>query len=119
MIWVLVAVGGSIGALSRWTLASVLPDHRSGFPIPITIANVVGSFALGLAVGMDRSRSLGVDLLPLTAGALGGFTTFSTWMVDIDTAPERRMGIAIAVVPTILGVLAGALGIAIGTGAGA
>ncbi|MCL1593320.1 MAG: CrcB family protein [Actinomycetia bacterium] len=116
MIWVLIAVGGSIGALSRWFVASVVPDHRSGFPLPITIVNVVGSFALGLAVGLDRSRILSIDLLPLTLGALGGFTTFSTWMVDIDTAPSRRVSIVIAVVPTILGVAAAAFGIMIGNG---
>lgn len=114
MIWLLVAVGGAIGAVSRWVMVSILPDLRSGFPVSISVVNVIGSFALGFVVGAARPATLPVDLQPLTVGALGGFTTFSTWMVDIDAADDRRLGMAIVAIPTVLGVSAGAIGIALG-----
>ena len=118
MIWVLVALGGAAGALTRWLVTVILPDHRSGFPIPITLVNILGALALGFAVGLDRVGALPVDLLPLTTGALGGYTTFSTWMVDIDTAESGIVGAVIAVVPAVLGVAAAALGLILGTSVG-
>lgn len=118
MIWVLIALGGSIGALARWVFTVVVPDHRSGFPISITVVNIVGSFALGFAVGFERSGSVSVSLDPLTTGALGGFTTFSTWMVDVDTAETRQLSAAIAIVPVLAGVSAAAVGLSLGISAG-
>ena len=115
MIWVLVALGGAAGALTRWLVTVILPDHRSGLPIPITLVNIAGSFALGLAVGLNRADALPVDLLPLTTGALGGYTTFSTWMVDIDTAEGGVLRTTIAVVPTVVGVSAAAFGLFLGS----
>jgi len=114
MIWLLVAVGGAIGAVLRWVMVLIVPDLRSGFPISISVVNVVGSFALGFIVGAARPATLSLDVQPLTVGALGGFTTFSTWMVDIDAADDRRLGMAIVAVPTVLGVSAGAIGVALG-----
>jgi CrcB protein len=115
MIWILIAAGGSIGALARWIATIVVPNHRSGFPMSITVVNIVGSFMLGLAIGFDRAGVVAIDLLPLTSGALGGFTTFSTWMVDIDTAESGRLSTAIAVLPALVGVAAGAIGLAMGS----
>ena len=118
MIWILVAIGGSIGALSRWIVTIVLPHHRSGFPVAITVVNLVGSFALGFAVGLDRAGAAPMDLVPLTTGALGGFTTFSTWMVDIDTAETGSLSAAIAFLPALVGIAAGAVGLAMGASVG-
>jgi CrcB protein len=118
MIWVLVALGGAGGALARWLVTVILPDHRSGIPIPITLVNILGSFALGFAVGLDRAGALPIDLLPLTTGALGGYTTFSTWMVDVDMAGTGVLRTTIAVMPTILGVTAAAIGLFLGSSAG-
>jgi len=118
MIWVLVTLGGALGALTRWLVTVILPDHRSGFPIPITLVNILGAFALGLAVGLDRAGALPVDLLPLTTGALGGYTTFSTWMVDVDTAHGAILRTAIMVVPAVAGIAAAAVGLAVGVSVG-
>lgn len=118
MIWVLVAIGGALGALTRWMVTVVLPEHPSGLPIPIILVNVLGSFALGLAVGLDRVGALPVNLLPLTTGALGGYTTFSTWMVDVDTAESGVLRTVIAVAPSILGVAAAAFGLVLGISVG-
>jgi CrcB protein len=118
MIWVLVTLGGALGALTRWLVTVILSDHGSGFPIPITLVNVLGSFALGFAVGLDRASALPMHLVPLTTGALGGYTTFSTWMVDVDTAQTGVLRTVIAVAPAVMGVAAAAMGLTLGSSLG-
>ena len=117
MIWILVAVGGSLGALTRWLVTVILSDRRSSFPISITLVNVLGAFALGFAVGLDRVGALPIDLIPLTTGALGGYTTFSTWMVDADSAGNGVLRATILVVPAVLGIVAAGFGLFLGTSA--
>jgi CrcB protein len=117
MIWILIAVGGSLGALTRWLVTVILSDGRSSFPISITLVNVLGAFALGFAVGLDRVGALPIDLIPLTTGALGGYTTFSTWMVDADSAGSGVLRTTILVVPAVLGIVAAAFGLFLGTSA--
>jgi CrcB protein len=113
VIPLLVALGGGLGAVARWAVASWFPKTDHGFPVGITIVNMVGSFLLGLVVGFAATNDVGIATEPLTIGILGGFTTFSTWMVDIDTAPDRRMRWMVALVPTILGLLTAAAGLAL------
>jgi len=114
MTALLVALGGGVGALLRWGIASFLPKRGDGFPVGITVVNVVGSFLLGIVVGFTASDGIDVATAPITAGLLGGFTTFSTWMVDIEEAQSSRVSAAIVVVPLMLGLAAAAAGIAMG-----
>jgi fluoride ion exporter CrcB/FEX len=58
-----------------------------------------------------------MDLLPLTTGALGGYTTFSTWMVDADSAGSGVLRATILVVPAILGIVAAGFGLILGMSA--
>lgn len=80
MIQVLTIVSGSLGAVLRYVLSGYVQDKASGdFPMGTLAVNLVGAFSLGLLVGAGDLES------PLTvalAGFLGGFTTFSTWMVE-------------------------------------
>lgn len=110
----LIAIGGGVGALLRFGIASILPRSAGGFPVGITVVNVVGSFLVGSIVGLATSDVLPAATAPATLGLLGGFTTFSTWMVDIDAAPTTRMSANVAFVPLMLGIAAAAAGIAIG-----
>jgi CrcB protein len=114
MTTLLIALGGGLGALLRWGIASVFPKTELGFPSGITIVNVFGSFLLGFVVGFVVNHDVSIATEPVTVGLLGGFTTFSTWMVDIDEAPRRRTSMAIVVIPLILGLSAAAAGIALG-----
>lgn len=82
----------------------------------ITIVNVVGSFTLGVVVGLAANEQLLFVAEPLTIGVLGGFTTFSTWMVDIDESSTARMGWMVSIVPIALGLAAAALGLWFGLG---
>lgn len=112
---IVIAVGGSIGAVCRWLIAEYLRVPDGGFPYAITVVNVLGSFALGIFVGAELGTAVPFDTSTVTAGILGGFTTFSTWMVDIDEAESRSMALGIVAVPLILGLLAAGMGIYLGS----
>ena len=49
---VLVAIGGSMGAVARWGIGEVLAtDSESGMPWATLLVNLLGSFALGMLLG--------------------------------------------------------------------
>lgn len=74
---------GLIGGLAAG--ARYLIDHeialrnRSRFPFGIFVVNILGSFLIGLAAGSSLD---GQDLVIVAGGAIGSFTTFSTWIFD-------------------------------------
>jgi CrcB protein len=113
MITALIVLGGGLGAVLRWLVTLWLGTTDRGFPLGTTVVNVVGSFALGVAVGMGSSIAE-FDTQPLTVGLLGGFTTFSTWMVQIADQDDRRVSDAIAIIPTVVGVMFAAGGVMLG-----
>ncbi|MCC7044419.1 MAG: fluoride efflux transporter CrcB [Acidobacteria bacterium] len=95
MTWLVVGVGGALGAMSRhalngWVLRlNLIP----GFPAGIFLVNVVGSAAIGLLAGLIASGRLQVspDVRTfLMVGILGGFTTFSSF--SLDTIALLRTG---------------------------
>ncbi|MGI8418264.1 MAG: fluoride efflux transporter FluC [Nakamurella sp.] len=74
-----VAVGGAIGSVARYVLAQLWSS-----PWAIVVINVVGSLLLGLLMGVVSHGSSNPLLRPFVGvGVLGGFTTFSTAMVDL------------------------------------
>lgn len=90
-----VAVGGAVGSLARWTIAAAIT--LEAFPLATFITNMLGSFALGVALVAGevigghqghhhhRQRRLVRLWRPFMAtGVLGGFTTFSTFVVEIN-----------------------------------
>lgn len=85
-----VALGGAIGASGRYlTNVAVARTVGLGFPYGTVIANVVGSFLMGVIV-VVLARKGGNHLAPfLMTGVLGGFTTFSAFSLDTLTLVER------------------------------
>jgi CrcB protein len=80
MTTLLVAVGGVLGVLARYGLSRLTLHHESLIWTTVAI-NIVGSFLLGLLAAQswfsrDVREGIGV-------GLLGGFTTFSTFSVQI------------------------------------
>lgn len=112
MTVVFVALGGAIGAVARWFADTGLP-RPGGFPLGITVVNVTGSLLLGLVIGIEVAEGARW-LTPVTVGALGGFTTFSTWMVDIDRSSSIPRAVMVALVPLVIGLGAAAVGILAG-----
>jgi CrcB protein len=62
---------------------------HTAFPLGVLTVNVLGSFAMGLFVGLAAQRGL-THLSPFVAtGILGGFTTFSAFSLETVTLYER------------------------------
>jgi CrcB protein len=116
-VLLVVAVGGALGSLGRWGLGEALAGSGSSFPWATFVENVSGSFVLGALVVVllarwPRSRYLRPFI---GVGVLGGFTTFSTYALDLRTlVAADRLALAVSyLVGTLLAALLAAwLGIA-------
>ncbi|HMV69870.1 MAG TPA: CrcB family protein [Myxococcota bacterium] len=99
----LVAIGGGAGAALRWWLFATWPG-----PWSILIINVVGSALLAWMSHPGWALAPEVRLLVGT-GLLGGFTTYSTFNLDVLTAVRLgAWGRAAAVLGlTVVGCLVG------------
>jgi CrcB protein len=78
-----VALGGSLGAASRFVISTILfvPGQ---FPWATLVINIAGSFGIGLLWGFGHQQAWfeqwGRYLL--VVGLLGGFTTFSAFSLE-------------------------------------
>lgn len=97
MIWV-VALGGAIGASMRYLVGRLaIRMGASDFASVTLCVNVLGSFLMGVAAIWLVRRGVGNAQLSLflTTGLLGGFTTFSTFSLDLmRLIEEGRFGLA-------------------------
>jgi fluoride exporter len=94
-----IAAGGAIGSVARYGLAVAIPHHATQFPWATFIANVVGCFAIGVLMVVVTDVLPGHRLLRpfLGVGVLGGFTTFSTYAVDVQKMVDGGVpGLALA-----------------------
>ena len=78
LVFIAAALAGGVGAARRH-LADLAVARLAGRRVPwgILLVNVSGSFALGLVSGLASEA-----LFIVGAGLLGGYTTFSTAMLD-------------------------------------
>jgi CrcB protein len=79
-----VFVGGGAGSLLRWGLGLLaVRQFGAGYPIGTLLANIAGSFLLGLLAraGLE-GRVSPAARLGLTTGLCGGFTTYSTFNLE-------------------------------------
>lgn len=84
----LVALGGAAGTLARWGMTTSFPAHHA-WPISTLAENLIGAFLLGLLLETlvragDEIPSRRMVRLGLGTGALGGFTTFSTFALEVE-----------------------------------
>ncbi|EDY59784.1 MULTISPECIES: fluoride efflux transporter CrcB [Streptomyces] len=81
-----VALGGALGATARYALSLHWPTPPSGFPWATFWTNVVGCAVIGVfMVVITDVRAAHRLVRPFFGtGVLGGFTTFSTYAVDIQ-----------------------------------
>ena len=79
-----VAAGGVLGALARHGVAEAWPAAPTGFPWATFVVNVSGCLALGALMGWVAGREGAHPLVRpfLGTGLLGGYTTFSTYVVE-------------------------------------
>ncbi len=83
---VAVGVGGALGSLARYGVGLARPTPGDGFPLATWMINVSGSLLLGflLTVLTERRRPNRYARPFLATGFTGGYTTWSTFMVDAD-----------------------------------
>jgi fluoride exporter len=111
-----IALGGGFGALARYGLAQLLPTQPGRFPWATFITNVVGCLLIGVLMVLVTEVFTAHRLVRpfLGVGVLGGFTTFSTYAVEIHallrpgTALLAFTYLAGTLVAAMLAVLAGA-----------
>lgn len=114
-VLVAVGAGGAIGSLARYGLAVALPTTPGEFPWGTLLANVVGCLLIGALMATLTEASRPHRLLrPFVGiGVLGGFTTFSTYVIEvIDAGRAVAPGVAVlyglgTVVTALVAVAAG------------
>nr|WP_246494396.1 fluoride efflux transporter CrcB [Streptomyces zagrosensis] len=81
-----VAAGGVVGASARYGAALAWPTSRGGFPWTTLSVNVIGCALIGVfLVVLQEAWKAPALVRPFAAtGVLGGFTTFSTYAVDVE-----------------------------------
>lgn len=115
MTAVLVAVVGGLGAATRFVVDGWFRGRWAGrLPLATIAINVSGSLLIGLLAG-----AMAVGTLPITAytvaatGFCGGYTTFSTAMVEtvrLAQAGDRRRAVVNTVGTLVLALAAAGLG---------
>ncbi|MFJ7279562.1 fluoride efflux transporter CrcB [Kitasatospora sp. NPDC098663] len=104
-----IAVGGAIGSVARYGAGLAWATGPAAFPWTTLLINVVGCAVIGVfLVVITEGRPAHPLLRPFFGtGVLGGFTTFSTYAVDIRRlVEEERLGLGLAYLGlTLLGAL--------------
>jgi CrcB protein len=84
-----IALGGALGSVARYAIGHYAARHDERFPYATLLVNVAGSFLLGvLARYLPRSSLSPETGLALTVGFCGGFTTFSTFSLEVARLTE-------------------------------
>ena len=117
----LVAVGGAVGTTARWALSEAVGSTAGGWPTATFVANLLGSFLLGVLLesllrrGPESARGRLVRL-GVGTGVLGGFTTFSSLALELErllAAGQVGTAVAYGTASLLLGLLACLLGVAL------
>ena len=107
--FILLAAGGAIGTLLRYSLSGLTYNFINGiFPWGTLVVNLAGSLAIGLLWGFFEMENMSPGLRNfIFAGVLGGFTTFSTFSLEsfnLLRDGEIRLAISNIVVSNIVGI---------------
>lgn len=88
----LVASGGAIGSVLRYLTGLAMTRlFGAAFPYGTLVVNVVGGLIMGLFIEVLTRRFQGSEELRLfvAIGILGGFTTFSSFSLDVVLLWQR------------------------------
>ncbi|AYG03645.1 fluoride efflux transporter CrcB [Gryllotalpicola protaetiae] len=120
IVALLVAVAGGVGAVSRFVLDGVIRSRVASLvPAGTFVINVSGSLLLGFVTGLVLVGAEPTDFrVVLGTGFLGGYTTFSTAMIETVRLLQQRRWVAAGVngiAMLLLGLGAAVLGVFLGT----
>ena len=118
MPFLIVAVGGALGAVSRYAIDRAVTAMTGPTVLGIFLINVTGSFLLGVFVAASAGEDWPSSArLLIAVGFLGSYTTFSTLTVasiqlaesgEITRAALNILGsIAVGLIAALAGILVG------------
>ncbi|EEW54286.1 fluoride efflux transporter FluC [Limosilactobacillus antri] len=108
----LTSSGAALGAILRYLLTLTGKKTAWNWPLTTLLINLTGAFMLGLATHYLANNSLLMTFLG--PGVLGGYTTFSTYNVELLTLINSRRwwaAVSYAGLSLIGGLLAAAIGL--------
>ena len=88
MTRIAVALGGALGSAARHAVNLAFSRFGSGAPYATATVNIAGSLVIGVLAGLTAGGRLHLSNFQRTfvfVGILGGFTTFSSFMLDTLT----------------------------------
>lgn len=94
----LIGTGGFAGSISRYVLTKLISSKwPMAFPWGTFGVNVLGCFLIGVVMGLSFQSAMNTQTrLLLATGFCGGFTTFSTYSLEIFELYQRgEAGISI------------------------
>lgn len=111
----LVMLGGAVGSGLRYLIGTMMPVPVGTLPLPTLIVNIVGSGILGAVTALTAYNGASTRswALLLGTGLCGGFTTFSTFSVEVLSLWDSGHG-SMAAIYVILSVIGGLLAALLG-----
>ncbi|AJI53040.1 fluoride efflux transporter CrcB [Francisella philomiragia] len=119
LLLILVGIGGGLGAMSRFALTQATASISKQIPIGILMCNIIGSLIIGMmAAFLIQTKLFNEDISTyvrslFVTGFLGGFTTFSSFSLDILNLLQRGealLAIGYILVSVIVSLIAVILG---------
>ncbi|MEY4589258.1 MAG: CrcB protein [Pseudomonadota bacterium] len=97
MMWLAVALGGSLGALARYALSLVFIPAVDKFPWATFCANISGCALMGIFYYCIVEKQLGPESLKpfLMVGFLGALTTFSSYVIEVLVLWQNAQSLAL------------------------
>jgi fluoride exporter len=118
LTWVAFLVAAGIGAPARYVVDTIVQERTDGvYPWGTLVVNVSGCLILGVITGLAMYHGLGGSAKTvLGTGAMGAYTTFSTFTFETVRLVEEGAGRLAArnvAASVVLGLAAAALGLAV------
>ncbi len=110
--YVMIALGGSLGAIARYVVATLIQARvPAGFPWGTFVVNVSGCLVMGVATTLltDRLAANAAWRYLIPIGFIGAYTTFSTFEMELfraNTEGAWLIGGAYLVASVVAGYLA-------------
>lgn len=104
--WLCIFLGGGLGSLGRYCFTLLSQHWLNNVPLPwgTLVVNVLGSFAIGVLAQRFMLQPVAESTrLFWMVGVLGGFTTFSSFSLDVWSL-EKQSGSVWALVYVVLSV---------------
>ncbi len=110
MNFLFVGLGGALGAMLRYLTGNVVGSALGKiFPYGTLVANLAGAFLIGVLFVCLNKYSINENYnLLLVTGLLGGFTTFSSFTLDIAKLAQSgdyKLAILYFITTNVLGLL--------------